>query len=159
MRVLRHRSVPSSQRAAGAQGTGTCALGRFGPVCVPCALTRGHCTTCCSLINNLLTCLAALCSVACFTTLPGVLECWFPWQPGIAFLFFIAITVLLLPCSNVLSSLFCLGVCVRATNLFLKILLLNNLVNLEKKKVMSCHCQFNIKWRSNHEWKQMRKKK
>lgn len=82
----------------------------LGPACVSCALTRGHCTTCCSLINNLLTCLAAACSVACFTTLPGVLECWFPWQPDIAFLFFITITVLLLPCSNVLSSLFCLGV-------------------------------------------------
>lgn len=83
----------------------------FKSIRVSCALTRGHCTTCSSVINNLLTCLAALCSVACFTTLPGVLECWFPWQPDIAFLFFITITVLLLPCSNVLSSLFCLGVC------------------------------------------------
>lgn len=101
-------------------------------LCLSCALTRGHCTTRRSLINNLLTCLAALCSVACFTTLPGVLECWFPWQPDIAFLFFITITVLLLPCSNALSSLFCLGVCVQAANLFLKIILLNHLVNLEK---------------------------
>lgn len=117
--------------APGAQTLGSCAS--FGArLCLSCALTRGHCTTRRSLINNLLTCLAALCSVACFTTLPGVLECWFPWQPDIAFLFFITITVLLLPCSNALSSLFCLGVCVRATNLFLKIILLNHLVNLEK---------------------------
>lgn len=117
-------------------------------LCVSCALTRGHCTTCCSLINNLLTCLAALCSVACFTTLPGVLECWFPWQPDIAFLFFITITVLLLPCSNVLSSLFCLGVCARASHKSVSKNYIIKPFSEFGKRVMICHCWFNIKWRS-----------
>lgn len=126
-------------------------------LCLSCALTRGHCTTCRSLINNLLTCLAALCSVACFTTLPGVLECWFPWQPDIAFLFFITITVLLLPCSNALSSLFCLGVCVRATNLFLEIILLNHLVNLEKGW-WSVTVDLILNGEAHHKWKQAGKK-
>lgn len=126
-------------------------------LCLCCALTRGHCTTCRSLINNLLTCLAALCSVACFTTLPRVLECWFPWQPDIAFLFFITITVLLLPCSNALSSLFCLGVCVRGTNLFLKIILLNHLVNLEKGW-WSVTVDLLLNGEAHHKWKQARKK-
>lgn len=142
--------------APGAQILGSSAL-FWTRLCLSCALTRGHCATCRSLINNLLTCLAALCSVACFTTLPGVLECWFPWQPDIAFLFFITITVLLLPCSNALSSLFCLGVCVRATNLFLKIILLNHLVNLEKGW-WSVTVDLILNGEARHKWKQARKK-